>query len=257
MSYTFRASNSANGAGDNNELIPIIKKDGNHFVSARRLYEFLEIKKRFSTWIKIYLNMFQEDVDWCTYRYTPPNGTQEFDDYLLTIDMAKQIAMMSRTQKGKEARGYFLAIEKAFKEHIKQGAQKLSMAEQLLLAAQITVEHEKKIAALDKKVEKLEEQKKLEDEWFGKLPPASVEVSDLDWQDKLNMKLRAYAKQNRVEFKSVWNNFYYKLGYHLKKNFFEMKKNGKKPLNWLRENHLGDEAYAVACKYFVTQDLTF
>jgi phage anti-repressor protein len=111
--------------------VPEVSFDGNHIqnelikidfdkqtVSARALYEFFELEERFSIWCK---RMFSyglvENVDFTTvgFRTVVKNGgTKEIGDYLLTIDAAKHIAMVQRSEKGFQARTYFINIEKLY-----------------------------------------------------------------------------------------------------------------------------------------------
>jgi phage anti-repressor protein len=86
-------------------------------VNARKLHAFLEVKTRFNDWIvkRISAYGFLQDIDYTVliFEYGPSNTIKE---YFLSLDMAKELAMVERTQKGKDARQYFIACEKAVKE---------------------------------------------------------------------------------------------------------------------------------------------
>lgn len=98
--------------------------DGNQCVSARELHERLESNERFSKWWDRFSSYgFVENIDFirgCTKRYAPKNQYTselqevELDDYSITIEMAKQICMLQRSEKGREYREYFLKLEKAW-----------------------------------------------------------------------------------------------------------------------------------------------
>ena len=99
-----------------NELIKI--DFDKQTVSARALYEFLVPTERFNFWCK---RMFSygliENVDFTTVKFLTVvnnSGTKEIGDYLLTIDAAKHIAMVQRSEKGFQARNYFINIEKLY-----------------------------------------------------------------------------------------------------------------------------------------------
>lgn len=103
--------------------INITDKDGRQTVSARELYEKLYVNERFSKWWERFSSYgFEENIDFirgCTKKYTPSNqfgGVQEVElqDYQITIEMAKQICMLQRSEKGRLYREYFLKIEKAW-----------------------------------------------------------------------------------------------------------------------------------------------
>ncbi|QEO57601.1 antA/AntB antirepressor family protein [Francisella marina] len=83
-------------------------------VNARELYSFLESKQDFSTWIKNRIDKyeFEENIDYIRLhkKMEANNATQI--DYIITIDMAKEISMLQRSEKGKQARKYFIECEK-------------------------------------------------------------------------------------------------------------------------------------------------
>ena len=88
-------------------------------LSARDLHQFLESKERFSKWYERMVSYgFVENIDYRGVQKStevPNNGglqTMELKDYQITIDMAKEIAMLQRNEKGKIARQYFIDIEK-------------------------------------------------------------------------------------------------------------------------------------------------
>lgn len=101
----------------NNELeIFNIKVDSERItVSARGLYDFLEVKTEFRKWFPRMTEYgFNKDVDYRRVSRKCPTlgGLQEMVDYEITLDMAKELAMIQRTERGKEARQYFIKIEK-------------------------------------------------------------------------------------------------------------------------------------------------
>lgn len=111
------------------ELIRITVQNDQQLVSARELYKGLEIKKRFSAWADQNFSEFEEGQD---YTRVPKgtvvqsgNGTvRRYDDYALTIDMAKQLCLMSRTEKGKQYRKYLIEVERKWndpQEIVKRG----------------------------------------------------------------------------------------------------------------------------------------
>lgn len=86
-------------------------------VDARLLHQFLEVGKDFSNWIKLRIRQygFVENQDYLLAQTGEqlPSGTKWRSDYLLTLDMAKELAMVERTPKGRQARRYFIDCEKA------------------------------------------------------------------------------------------------------------------------------------------------
>ena len=84
-------------------------------VSARELHEKLGISKRFSAWWDDQTSRLElrEGESYCTYRYTNANN-QSFDDYLVPIDIAKHLCMISGGEKAHSIRQYFIQVEKAW-----------------------------------------------------------------------------------------------------------------------------------------------
>ncbi len=100
------------------ELIKVQVKNDRQLVSARELYKKLEVKRRFSAWWEQNSKDFEKGTDYegvlvsTPYNKLHPDKLQTIQDYLLTIDMAKELCMMSKTEKGKEVRKYFIEVEK-------------------------------------------------------------------------------------------------------------------------------------------------
>lgn len=104
-----------------NELIKITtNKEGKKLVSARELHEFLESKERFSKWWSKVSSKedygFEEGIDYTPYQMVHPQNNQEITDYAVTVEMGKEISMISKLPKGKEARKYFIQCEKQLME---------------------------------------------------------------------------------------------------------------------------------------------
>ncbi|MCG8766153.1 antA/AntB antirepressor family protein, partial [Tenacibaculum finnmarkense] len=102
-----------------NTLINITKNNGNSVVNARELHQFLEVGKDFSTWIKDRINKYEfvenEDFEVFPNIGENPNSGRPSKDYAISLDMAKELSMVERNEKGKQARRYFIAMEKIAK----------------------------------------------------------------------------------------------------------------------------------------------
>lgn len=136
-----------------NELINVTLNDNQEpVVSARQLHQTLEVKKRFSAWFEANSKLFIENEDFTSVQTgtVVNNGAiKPLQDYALTLDMAKQLAMMSRTIKGAEVRQYFIQVEKDFNSPEKIMARALLMADQKVhkLEAQIEADRPKVLFA--------------------------------------------------------------------------------------------------------------
>lgn len=111
------------------ELIKVQVRNDRQLVSARDLHEGLGLKKKFSEWWKQNSKSFEEGTDFLKspqsyLNQSGKNTVRRYDDYVLTIDMAKELCMMSKTRKGKEVRRYFIEVERKWndpQEIVKRG----------------------------------------------------------------------------------------------------------------------------------------
>ncbi|WP_376777304.1 antA/AntB antirepressor family protein [Flavobacterium covae] len=99
-----------------NQLINITNQNGTSVVSARDLHQFLESKQQFADWIKNRIQEygFVEDVDFviASEIYEAKRGGHNRKEYAITLDMAKELSMVEKTDKNRGARRYFIAVEK-------------------------------------------------------------------------------------------------------------------------------------------------
>ncbi|MFK4796256.1 ORF6C domain-containing protein [Lactococcus petauri] len=101
-----------------NQLINITQNENNEsVVSGRELHDFLQVSERYSTWFERMIKYgFEENVDFVGCKVFNTLAKQELQDHALKLDMAKEISMIQRTAKGKEARQYFIQVEKEYKQ---------------------------------------------------------------------------------------------------------------------------------------------
>ena len=104
-----------------NKQLPILSEDGEGFcVNARDLHNQLKIGRDFSTWIKDRISKygFIENVDYEVFTKIGENllGGRPTKEYKITIDMAKEISMITNNENGKITRKYFIYIEKILKK---------------------------------------------------------------------------------------------------------------------------------------------
>lgn len=136
-----------------NELINItLNKNHEPVVSARDLHKGLEVKTRFSQWVEQNFKILEEGYDFTSVVGTTVvnNGaTREIQDYALSLDASKNLAMISKTEKGAQVRKYFIQVEKDFNSPEKIMARALLMADQKVhkLEAQIEADKPKVIFA--------------------------------------------------------------------------------------------------------------
>ena len=111
-----------------NELIKITYNNDRPAVSARDLHDFLEVKTAYKDWFPRMCEYgFTEGEDFCSF-LSESTGGRPAQDAVLTIDMAKELCMIQRNEKGKQARQYFLQIEKEWNSPEKVMARALQIA---------------------------------------------------------------------------------------------------------------------------------
>jgi len=104
-----------------NGIIPVYESKTGQAVNARDLHEFLEVGRDFTTWIKDRIEKygFTENEDFVIFPESGENPGRPKMKYILSLDTAKEIAMVENNERGSEARKYFISIEKKFKQLVK------------------------------------------------------------------------------------------------------------------------------------------
>ncbi len=132
------------------EIIKINQNEqGETRVSARELHKELGVKKRFSAWFEQYREMYVEGTDFTGVPEGTPviggNGNVQYlQDYSLTVDMAKNVAMMSKTEKSQQIRDYFIQVEDRYKKLANDPSYQMALG---LKASQLLLEQKDQIIA--------------------------------------------------------------------------------------------------------------
>ena len=128
-------------------LIKIEERNGEQLVSGRDLHEFLEIGTQFSKWFDRMCEYgFSETKDYIAIsqkRLTAQGNETTYTDYLMKISMAKELSMLQRNERGKQAREYFIKCEEAWN------------SEDMVLARALQIQN-KKILGYKEHIEVLE-----------------------------------------------------------------------------------------------------
>ena len=201
------------------ELIKITtNEEGAQVVSARELHKFLESKQDFSTWIKARIDKysFVSEVDFTLHKFM--EGKVWKHEYLLTLDMAKELSMIERSDKGKQARLYFIECEKKLKEVIQKP---MTTAQMFALQAQALLEIEQRQNEQDERIRRLEENQR-------------------ENEAALKAIARLYAGSTGVNYREVWNKVYQELYYRYSISIKAHKKN-------LGETSYLDVAERIGC----------
>lgn len=125
----------------------IVRENDTAAVSARELHRYVESSERFSKWIdRMFEYGFAHGTDYTPYQKVHPLNKQSFQDFALTLDTAKEIAMIQRNEKGRQARLYFIECEKKLRA--------LAQAPQTALI-QLINELTKKVINLESKIDRI------------------------------------------------------------------------------------------------------
>lgn len=131
----------------NNLINVTLNENQEPVVSGRRLHQALGVKTRYNDWFNRMIDYgFAENEDYLAItqkRVTAQNNETTFNDHVLKLDMAKEIAMIQRTDKGKEVRQYFIQVEKDFNSPEKIMARALKIADRKIIKLEATIEEQK------------------------------------------------------------------------------------------------------------------
>ncbi|MBU9788580.1 antA/AntB antirepressor family protein [Lentilactobacillus sp. G22-6] len=139
------------------QLIKILKHDDEMVVSGRDLHDFLEVDTPYRIWIQRMIEYgFHENADYISFeqKSTKPQGGRPQVDHALKLDMAKEIAMIQRTDKGKQARQYFIRVQKAYQKQVHLPE---TPEEKIHLLLENSDQVNKRVEKIDTRLSKLED----------------------------------------------------------------------------------------------------
>lgn len=170
-------------------------ESGEIIVSGRELYEFLEVQSNYTTWFKRMSEYgFVEGTDFIPFSEESTGG-RPTQDHALKIDMAKEISMIQRNEKGKQARQYFIEIENAYKQQ---------PTNSLELALQAALKHEQELKVIKSDVDYLKGSMRIDSLQQQELRQTAQQsvIQALGGKDSV-----AYAEIGAKVFPALWNEF--------------------------------------------------
>lgn len=189
---------------------------GERWVSARELHEFLESGYDFSNWIQDRISRygFEEGVEFSRENLKTQSsaGGRPRTEYWLTLDCAKEIAMVENNEKGRLVRRYFLAIEKKFKQAVGMGAiSPISVEEFLVQQAQAMLAQRRALEQMQARVDGALEEVKEARETTKVLQHRIDSLDQVDTEgtprQRLNGMIRKYARQEGIYYDAAWREF--------------------------------------------------
>jgi len=203
----------------------------NNKVNARGLWQFLNISQEFANWIKYQIQSLDliENEDFDKIVKPLENNKKE---YLLTIDTAKDLAMVTRNEQGQKARNYFKECEKKLREISKP--KELTRLEILELA----IESEKENQRL----------KQIVIERSESVPAETMRIT-------INRVVREYAKSKGLIFSNVWNELYQEFKYLYHIDLKTRAKKGQSKIQIAEDLDRLEDLYNLSLKMFGIYDI--
>ena len=176
-----------------NELVPVYETStGEKVVYGSELHAVLEVKSRFNDWIRNRLNDCEaaENEDYESFTKNLVSGGQS-KEYLIKLDIAKEMAMLERNEKGKQVRRYFIQVEKKYKEKLKPKV------------PQTYLEALKELVAVEGEKERLQLELDRSKDWYSIKRVAAlngVSWKIFDWR-----KLKKVGEQKGYEVRKIFD----------------------------------------------------
>jgi len=228
-----------------NELIKVNYDSDRPTILGRDLHEFLEVKEKYTDWFKRMCEYdFIENIDFIGFSQISekPQGGRPSQDHQLTIDMAKEICMLQRSEKGKIARQYFIQLEKAWNTPEMIISRALKMAEQQMKQLQI----DNARLTVDNQIMKPKA------DYFDELVDRNLLTSFRETAKQLEVKEKAFI-QFLLEKKYIYRDKKGKIMPYADKNkgLFEIKETFNEKTNWSGTQTLitpkGRETFRLLC----------
>lgn len=185
-----------------NELFNLKEnQDGTVAVSGRELHKGLEIQTPYKQWIDRMIDYgFEINTDYIIMSekvHTQKSvRAYEQENHIMTLDMGKEIAMLQRSDAGKNIRRYFIKVEKSYRQQ-----KPLSTADQIKLIAQGTSELNERIDTVEDEITDIRENTKLDAGEYGAIAKA---VSNKVAQIRYSMEIgKDNKKANKELFQDI------------------------------------------------------
>ncbi|WP_338874926.1 antA/AntB antirepressor family protein [Spirosoma sp. SC4-14] len=219
-------------------------------VSARELHAFLEVRTKFASWIERRINEFgfvegQDYSSLTTLEVFPKNGKNPLGgrpelDYALTLDMAKELSMVERNAKGKQARQYFIDAEKKLR--------------QLTALPSDYIRHqEQRLADLEQQLKQVLDAQQQAARSLLDVPRSTEPLPIETTRIKIQRIVNGYCRVNNLKQQDIWRRVYDRLFYLYRVNIRAHKRSDRE--SWLdvaeRSGHL-EKIYAI-----VSAELTY
>lgn len=195
-----------------NELVPVYETStGEKVVYGSDLYEALHVKSNYREWSKRRFKDCdaQENLDYQAVEISTPGNPTPKKDYIILLDIAKEMAMLERNDEGKKIRRYFIEVEKRYKQQVIP----MSQLEIARMSLDMLIEQEKRLNAIEEKQSSVDDEikeihaklEKHQEDWYTIAGYASLLGMDISLQEagKLGRMASKIAKGNDVKLDST------------------------------------------------------
>jgi phage anti-repressor protein len=184
-----------------NKFPEIQVQNGNNVISARELHESLEVKTVFADWCKrMFEYGFEEGVDFISI-LGKSTGGRPSTDFALTLNTAKEIAMIQRSEIGKKIRQYFIDCEAKLRVAIPV----MSIEEMIIAQAQSSLEAKRQMSALEKRVDQIEAKATTQPNYFTVMGYAVVTKIGMSMAGQLGKKAALLCKQYNYPIDKIYD----------------------------------------------------
>jgi phage anti-repressor protein len=181
-------------------------------VDGRRLHAFLQVETPYTIWFERMCEYgFVENVDFNfnknvrVQKEGGRNVSREIITHSMTIDMAKEISMIQRNERGKQARQYFIECEKRLKA---QTQKPMTQAELIAMQANALVEYEREQAKLKEDVKQIKEQSEHSTRILqSRIDTLNGVCTEGTPRQKLKSMVDLYAIKNGLQYGTAWREF--------------------------------------------------
>jgi phage anti-repressor protein len=174
-------------------------------VDGRRLHAFLQVDSKYTTWFERMCEYgFVERADFFP-KMGKSIGGRPAVNHSMTIDMAKEISMIQRNERGKQARQYFIECEKRLKA---QTQKPMTQAELIAMQANALVEYEREQAKLKEDVKQIKEQSEHSTRILqSRIDTLNGVCTEGTPRQKLKSMVDLHAIKNGLQYGTAWREF--------------------------------------------------
>jgi phage anti-repressor protein len=226
-------------------------------VSVRDLYEKLDLHpNHFAKWCKLNIEETMENgKEWIFHTQGEKRRGRPTKDYIVTLNAAKHLAMLARTDAGKAIRQYFIEAEKALQTI--SGVSEELMNDPIIAIRISQIQVEKRLNTVEDKLANIELEKVCLQEELIKLPAPTTEAPTRTPRSYVNEVVRAYVVGKHgggKEYKDAWARLFTECNYRLNINLTRLaNETGKPKLDILEEKGLINDVHAIAVSIFNTR----